>query len=120
MRWKVEILDIYNTYLNTKTWAGPEFGNNKGKICIIVRALYGVTSSGAVHCNNSIQTVRDLSSESCPANADIWRHPVIKIDGSKYYEYILTYVGDYLITMRCGCGLHTVRGNINKLCPLYD
>ena len=45
--------DIGNTYLNVpcreKIWceAGIEFGSDKGKVLKIVRALYGLKSSGA-------------------------------------------------------------------------
>lgn len=118
MHWKVEMLDTYNTHLNTKTWTEPEFGNDKGKLCIIVRALYGLKSSEAIYCTHFVQTVRNLSFKSCLVNADVWNPPSIKIDGSKYYEYILTYVDDCMFTMHCGCGLHTVRGNINIVCTL--
>ena len=50
---KVFACDIQNAYLTAKCrekiWcrAGPEFGNQEGKIMIIVRALYGLKSSGA-------------------------------------------------------------------------
>ena len=45
--------DIGNAYLNApcreKLWtiAGPEFGSDNGCIMLIVRALYGLKSSGA-------------------------------------------------------------------------
>jgi hypothetical protein len=45
--------DIQNAYLTAKcrekiwTRAGPEFGSDQGKVMIIVRALYGLNSSGA-------------------------------------------------------------------------
>ena len=50
---KVLGCDIQNAYLTAKcrekiwTIAGPEFGSDSGKIMIIVRALYGLKSSGA-------------------------------------------------------------------------
>ena len=45
--------DIQNAYLTAKcrekvwTRAGPEFGSDAGKIMLVVRALYGLKSSGA-------------------------------------------------------------------------
>ena len=45
--------DIGNAYLNAKCWekiwtvAGTEFGSEKGKVMLAVRALYGLKSSGA-------------------------------------------------------------------------
>ena len=49
----LQAANIKNAYLTApcreKIWtrAGPEFGMDKGKIFIIVRALYGLKSSGA-------------------------------------------------------------------------
>ena len=45
--------DIQNAYLTVKyrekiwTVAGPEFGSEEGKTMLVVRALYGLKSSGA-------------------------------------------------------------------------
>jgi hypothetical protein len=50
---EVKIGDVLNTYITTpvkeKVWTvlGPEFGHNTGKSAIIVRALYGLKSTGA-------------------------------------------------------------------------
>ena len=52
--------DIGNAYLNApcreKVWfvAGPEFGSRQGTVVKVVRALYGLKSSGASMFNNSI------------------------------------------------------------------
>ena len=49
----LQAADIQNAYLTTpcreKIWtrAGPEFGMGKGKLFIVVRAFYGLKSSGA-------------------------------------------------------------------------
>ena len=49
----IKCADIKNAYLTAPpkekvyTWAGPEFGTDQGKPFIIVRALYGLKSSGA-------------------------------------------------------------------------
>ena len=97
------MFDIGNAYLNTKTteklytYAGPEFGDDAGKLCVIVRALYGLKSSGAAYRNHFAETLLEMGFESCYADADVWRRPALKKDGSKYYEYILTYVDDCLL-----------------------
>ena len=50
---KVLSCDIRNAYLTAKcrekiwTIAGPKFGSNTGKLMVVVRALYGIKSSGA-------------------------------------------------------------------------
>lgn len=46
----VKCANIMNAYLTTPPkekfyiWAGPEFGNDEGKLFLIVRALYGLKS----------------------------------------------------------------------------
>ena len=50
---EVIVAEIGNAYLNTKcrekiwTVAGADFGTEKGKVVLLVRALYGLKSSGA-------------------------------------------------------------------------
>ena len=50
---KVLSCDIQYAYLTALTWekiwtiAGPDFGSEKGRIVMVVRALYGLKSSGA-------------------------------------------------------------------------
>ena len=49
----VKVSDVLNVYITTpvseKIWTvlGPEFGSNAGKRAVIVRALYGLKSTGA-------------------------------------------------------------------------
>ena len=99
----VSMFDIGNAYLTAPTteklytYAGPEFGEDEGKLCIIVRALYGLKSSGAAYRNHFAETLLQLGFESCYADADVWRRAALKKDDSKYYEYILTYVDDCLL-----------------------
>ena len=59
--------------------------------------MYGLKSSGAAYRSFFAQSLRDLGYESCLADADVWRIPAVKKDGSEYYEYILTYVDDCLV-----------------------
>jgi Reverse transcriptase (RNA-dependent DNA polymerase) len=96
-------IDIGNAYLNARTMekvhfvTGPEFGENANRIALIVRALYGLKSSGAAWHTHFAQSLMDLGFISCESDPDVWRRPAMKKSGDKYYEYILVYVDDCLI-----------------------
>jgi Reverse transcriptase (RNA-dependent DNA polymerase) len=95
--------DIGNAYLNAYTAekvytiTGPEFGDEAGRVAIIVRALYGLKSSGAAWHAFFAQSLSDIGFTSCKSDPDMWRRPAIKTDGSKCYEYVLVYVDDLLV-----------------------
>ena len=96
--------DIQNAYLNAptkeKVWfeAGPEWGSNEGKVVIIVRALYGLKSSGQAWRSLLSDTITNvLGFRSCLADPDVWFKATTKEDGSKVYSYILVYTDDILI-----------------------
>ena len=95
--------DVQNAYLNAPTkekvytTAGPEFGPaNQGRPVLIVRALYGLKSSGARWRDHMAATLRDGKFRSCPADPDVWMQENVKPDGSHYWEYVLIYVDDAL------------------------
>jgi hypothetical protein len=94
--------DIQNAYLyaTTKeevyTIAGREFGENAGRPVLIVRALYGLRSSGARFRDHVSATLREAGYTSCKVDPDVWLKPMVKPDGSEYYGYVLCYVDDYL------------------------
>jgi hypothetical protein len=101
----LEILsaDVQNAYLNAPTTekvyttAGEEFGKDRqGRPVLIVRALYGLKSSGARWRDHMAATLRDFGYESCQADPDVWMKPGVKRDGTKYWQYILCYVDDIL------------------------
>lgn len=98
----VSSCDIGNAYLNApcreKIWciAGTEFGSDKGKILHIVRALYGLKSSGASWRAMFAQTLHDLDYQSSRADPDLWYKPKVKPNGDEYYSFILVYVDDVL------------------------
>jgi len=96
--------DIQNAYLNAPTTekcyttAGLEFGpDNVGRPVIIVRALYGMRSSGARFRDHMAATLRDGGFKSCLADPDVWMRPNVKPNGTKYWEYVLCYVDDVLV-----------------------
>ena len=97
--------DIGNAYLNAPcrekvhVHVGEElFGKaNVGKIAIIVRALYGLKSAGASwrrHLSETIQA--ELGFNPTKADPDVYLKPSKKLDGTKYYSYLIVYVDDIL------------------------
>ena len=84
--------DIQNAYLTAAccekiwTYAGLEFGSEKGSIMLISKVLYGLKSSGAAFQAHLANMLHDNG----------FMHPAVKPDGQEYYEYILCYVDDIL------------------------
>jgi hypothetical protein len=71
--------DIGNAYINADSRekvffvAGDEFGKmNKGKVVVIVKALYGLKSSGAAWRAHFAQVLHDLGYQSSLADPDVW------------------------------------------------
>jgi hypothetical protein len=101
--------DIGNAYLNAKprekvyTTAGPEFGAElQGRPVLIVRALYGLKTSGAAWRAHLANTLNLLGYNLCLTDPDVWFHPARKTDGFEYYEYVLVYVDDLLVLFHQG------------------
>jgi len=118
----VKVGDVLNAYITApiteKVWTvlGPEFGNDAGKSAIIVRALYGLKSSGAAFRAHLASFMRQMEYTSCKADPDLWYKAETRpSDGSRYYAYILCYVDDILC-------IHddpmTVLNRINDYMPL--
>ena len=63
---------------------------------IVVRALYGLRSSGAAFRALLAEVLDILGYVPSKADPDVYLGPAIKSDGFKYYEYILCYVDDVL------------------------
>jgi hypothetical protein len=99
----VMVADISNAYLTAPTteryWTvlGQEWGADAGKRGMIVRALYGLKSSGAAYRNHLASYLRELNFTSCLADADVWLRHARRPDGTEYYEYLLVYVDDLLV-----------------------
>ena len=95
--------DIGNAYLNApcreKVWfvAGPEFGSRQGTVIKVVRALYGLKSSGASMRAMFNDSIQNMGFKPSIADPDVYLREFAKPDGFKYYEYILVYVDDVLI-----------------------
>ena len=100
---EVKVGDVLNAYITApiteKVWTvlGPEFGNDVGKSAIIVRALYGLKSSGAAFRAHLASFMRQMEYTSCKADPDLWYKAETRPDtGKRYYAYILCYVDDIL------------------------
>ncbi len=95
--------DIQNAYLTAPCkekitiTRGPEFGEDKGKTAEIVRALYGLKSSGAAYGEHLANCLTYLGFQTCLADNDVWIKAQTKPDGTEYYAYILVYVDDILV-----------------------
>ncbi len=96
--------DIGNAYINAdvreKVYfiAGDEFGaNKKGQRVVIIKALYGLKTSGAAWRAHFADVLHGMGYSSSLADPDVWFKEACKPDGFEYYAYILVYVDDILV-----------------------
>ena len=61
---------------------------------LIVRALYGLKSSGAAWRPKLAETMLYFEYSPTHADPDVWMKRATKEDGTPYYKYILVYVDD--------------------------
>ena len=98
----IESAVIENAYLTApcreKCWTvgGKEFGSGAGKPFIIIKALYGLKSSGVAFRAFLAETLDDIGFKSSETDPDVWLKPAVKLNGEEYYKYILVYVDDIL------------------------
>ena len=99
----IKFADIKNSYLPTLIreklyiWAGPEFGQDAGKFFIIVRAIYGLKSSGASFRSLLAEHLNEIGLRFTVSDPDVWKRKAIKPDGEFCYEYALVYIDDIMI-----------------------
>ena len=91
-----------------------EIGNDKEKVLVVTRALYGLKSSGAAWYVKLSATLQDMDFESTRANPDIYCRPATRPDGTEYYVSLLVYVDDILLLS------HNPRPIFIKLGQIYD
>jgi hypothetical protein len=95
---KIYAADVSHAYIqaftNEKVYtvAGPEFGPLEGCVFIIVKALYGLRTSGARWAEKLNDTLRSLGFTKSNAGSALWIRR--KRD---HYEYMSTLVDDILI-----------------------
>ena len=93
--------DVGNAYLESYTKeklyiiAGDEFGDRKGHLLVIVRAIYGLRSSGARWHDRFFDVLKEMGWTPCKLEKDVWLKRV-----GDHYEYIATYVDDLLIASK--------------------
>ena len=93
--------DIGNAHLELYTKekvyikAGPEFGAREGHYLVIVKALYGLKSSGLRWSQRFADVMRELGFFPCKAEPDIWMR-----DKGDHYECVAVYVDDLMIASR--------------------
>ena len=63
---------------------------------LLVRALYGLKSSGAAWRQMLSQTLRDLCYVSSKSDPGVWLKAETKPDCNEYYAYVLMYVNGIL------------------------
>ena len=98
---QVQVGDIGNAYLEAYTSekvcfiAGPEFKDMQGHLLVIVKALYGLRTSGARFHERFMDTLRDLGFTPSLNDPDLWLRPQ-----QDHYEYICVYVDDLMVIMK--------------------
>jgi len=94
--------DIGNAYLEAETQekvfiiVGPEFGKLEGHTLIIVKALYGLRTSGLRWHECLANCLRDMGFQLCKAEPNIW----MRRNEDNVYEYIAVYVDDITIAAK--------------------
>ena len=95
--------DCEGAYLNAPprekvyTKCGPEWGELSGRWAIIIKALYGLSSSSVSWRAAISSVIEGLGFTSCRADPDVWLRPAVKADGLEVYEYVLVYSDDLLM-----------------------
>lgn len=97
--------DIQGAYLNAPckekvyTICGHEFGAEfRGRVAIIVKALYGLKTSAFAWREHLAETLREaLEFSHCIADNDVWMRPATKKSGDTYYQLCLVHTDDMLV-----------------------
>jgi len=64
---------------------------------VIVRALYGLESSGAAWHSMLAESIYSMGFQPCLADPDIWYCLANKEDGFEYCEYLVVYFDNILV-----------------------
>ena len=87
-----------NAQCHEKIWfeGGIKCSEDRGKILVMVRALYDLKSAGASWQSELAQLLSNLGYKSMKADTDVWIHKVVKPNGQEYYEMLFVYIDDIL------------------------
>ncbi len=96
----VDILscNLENAFLNApcckKNWfeGGLECGEDKGKVLIVIHALYGLKSMGASWRSALADVLSSLGYELMKADLVIWIHKAVCDDGFESYEMLFVNI----------------------------
>jgi len=95
---QVKVGDVLNAYITApiteKVWTvlGPEFGQDAGKKSIIVRALYGLKSTGAAFRAHLASSMRTMGYKSCKADPDLWLKEETRPSDNIYYATLMIFL----------------------------
>ena len=95
--------DIGNAYVHARTLelvfaiATAPFGEDEGCIVIIVKALYGLKTSGAAWHAFLADKVNSMGDAPCRAGTDVWMKQRSKPAGGKHWEYLLIYTDNICV-----------------------
>ena len=98
------------------TVAGKEFGSDEDQVMIIVQALYGLNSSGAVWRQTLAESLSDMGFDQSKGDPNV-QFRMANNGDKDYYEYILVYVEDLLV-LSYSC--EPIMNNIGKLYRLKE
>ena len=93
--------DVGNAYLEAYTKekvyiiTGDSFGDRKGHVLVINKALYGLRSSGAKWHDRFADALREMGFMPSKADPEVWMRY-----NDSMYEYIAVYVDDLAVAAR--------------------
>ncbi len=89
-------------------------------MCVVVHALHGLKSAGALWHATLAQALRDIGFVSTIADHDVWIQPAARKDGYKYYEMLLVHVDNVLAISQEWKVLIDAIGEYYKVKPRSD
>jgi hypothetical protein len=121
--YEVIAADVQNAYVQESSLgkyasvADDEFGDDKGKTALSVRALYGLKSSGASWCAHIAHNLTDVNFVPSHGNPDVWMLLAFnQMTKALYWEYLLVYVDDLLaIGLYLRAALNTLETDYNYM-----
>ena len=100
----IKVADVKLAYLQApcreKVWtiANEAFFDEEGTFFKIVRALYGLSSSGAAFGSFMANMLDELNFKPSIADPDVWLRCGIRPGSTeRYYEHVLVYVDDIMV-----------------------
>ena len=104
----ITAIDLENAYLNVPCVdkicfvGGDECGKDKGRVLLIVSALYGLKSAGFWWISSLVTALQEIGLKPIMAGSNVWIRAEMSTDGYKYDEMLLDYVDDIMIVSHLG------------------